>query len=198
MIQPMDWQRELLLPCSLEDVERLLDQRLATLGSEVIDVGSASGRALATSASSAYAVPAFNRAAKDGFAVHSTETTRSSDATPVRFRVIGQSLPNRPFTGSALPGQAVAITTGSPMPPELDAVVKLEDVRLDTSTVLVVRPIAAGTNVSPRGEDIAEGGNIAAGWPCLAATGLGCFGIRWRNRGSRNTPAERGTAGHRE
>src|SRR6185295_8097933 len=81
----------------VEDVVRLLDERLARLPAEAIGVAAAADRVLAADIVSEVNVPAFDRAAMDGFALRGNDTFGASDYNPLELTVLGESFPARPF-----------------------------------------------------------------------------------------------------
>jgi len=125
---------------------------------ERVRLNQAAGLVLARDMIADHDVPGFDRAAMDGYAVVSADTTAASAASPVALREAGVA-----YTGDA-PGQAlvrgtcVEIATGAPLPPGADAVVMVEQTELDAAgRVLVRTPVEHGHNVSPRGADIRAG-----------------------------------------
>ncbi len=66
------------------------------------------GRVLAEDVRSEVDVPAFARAAMDGFAVRGADSFGASDYDPVPLRVIGEALPGRPFVGAVARGRGGA------------------------------------------------------------------------------------------
>src|SRR5262249_61080362 len=72
------------------------------------------------------AVPAFDRAAMDGYALRGEETFGCDAYNPLEFDVVGETFPARPFAGAVRPGQAVRIMTGAPLPEGADAVLQAE------------------------------------------------------------------------
>ena len=88
----------------------------------------------------------------DGFAVrfHSVRGARE-------FR-LRSGLVGRAVRGPRLrPGEAVAITTGTPLPPGAQAVVRREFARAEGENLTVRRPIRPGADVHARGEDLSRG-----------------------------------------
>src|SRR5262245_42339867 len=81
------------------DVLRLLDDRVSALPPEVIHLNEAASRVLAADVRSDVAVPPFDRAAMDGYAVRAEETFGAGTYSPLELTVIGESLPGRPFAG---------------------------------------------------------------------------------------------------
>lgn len=128
---------------------------------ERIPVELADGRVLATAITADQDVPAFDRAAMDGYAVIAADITRASADAPVALRQIG-----RVFTGeiteiTLTAGTCIEVATGAPLPPGADAVVMVEHTtRDDDGHVLVQRPATARQHVGPRGADIREGESL--------------------------------------
>jgi molybdopterin molybdotransferase len=139
------------------DVLRLLDARVGPLSAEPTPLAGAAGRVLAGAVTSAVAVPGFDRAAMDGYAVRAEETFGAGPYNPLDLRVVGESLPGRPFAGRVESGQAVRIMTGAPLPGGADAVVPVENAAEDGGTLRVSEPISPGRHVGRRGEDIEPG-----------------------------------------
>ena len=141
----------------VDEVVRLLDARLAPLPAESVPLARLAGRVLAADVVAEAAVPGFDRAAMDGYALRGEETFGASLYNPLALTVIGESMPGRPFAGSVRPGQAVRIMTGSPVPEGADAVLPVEQAREEAGQLLVSEPIAPGRHVGRRGEDIEPG-----------------------------------------
>src|SRR5258706_13995234 len=108
------------------DVVRLIDERVQALGSENIPVITACGRVLSADVCAEVAVPGFDRAAMDGYAVRAEETFGAGQYNPLELRIVGEALPGKPFAGQVAAGQAVRIMTGAPLPIGADAVLPVE------------------------------------------------------------------------
>jgi molybdopterin molybdotransferase len=97
----------------------------------------------------------------DGYAVLGEETFGASDYNPLSFRVIGEALPGRPFSGVVGRGEAVRIMTGAPLPRGADAVVMAEYAREAEGPggreVAVTEAVPPGRHVGQIGEDIEAG-----------------------------------------
>lgn len=145
----------------VEAVLQLLQTRLQTLPAEEVDLHQAAGRVLAQDVVADWAVPHFDRAAMDGYALHGSETFGAGVYNPLELVVIGEAYPGRPFGGTVQPGQAVRIMTGAPLPAGADAVLLAEvaqEVREQSEVRLrVTEAVAPGKNVGRRGEDIEAG-----------------------------------------
>jgi molybdopterin molybdotransferase len=140
-----------------------IDAHAARLADETVRIEDASGRVLANDVVAPLDVPAFDRAAMDGYALRGGETAGASEYNPLTFPVAGQALPGQPFTGAMRPGAAVRIMTGAPVPDGTDAVVPAEYATENANEMTITRPVAPGQHVGHRGEDIATGS------PALAA-----------------------------
>jgi molybdopterin molybdotransferase len=176
---------------SVRSVLDLLAARTRPLGSEAVPVPMAGGRVLAAAVVSTVDVPAFPRAAMDGYAVRAADTAGATASRPVLARIIGRSLPARPHQGQVGPGEAVRITTGAPVPSGADAVVMVEQARLEPDgSVAVGEPVASGKHVVRVGEDVRKGEEVlgAGRWlrpqdlGLLAAIGVGTVEVVRRPR----------------
>ena len=145
----------------VDAVVRLIDERIAPLPTEAVDLGEASQRVLAGDVLSPCPVPGFDRAAMDGYALHGDETFGADGYTPLEFAVVGDALPGRPFGGVVGAGEAVRIMTGAPLPAGADAVapaeVAAESVRGERRVVQVHEAVPPRRHVGRRGEDIEAG-----------------------------------------
>jgi molybdopterin molybdotransferase len=150
----------------VEPVIALVRDLARPLGPEEVLLDAAAGRVLATDAAAPRAVPAFARAAMDGYALRGEETFGATDYSPLTFRLLGDALPGRPFSGTVGPGAAVRIMTGAPLPAGADAVVMAEYASEGSdpagAEVSVTEPVAPGRHVGQVGEDI-EAGQLLLG-----------------------------------
>ena len=89
------------------DALALLATRLQPLAAETVSLHDAAGRVLAADVTADVAVPSFDRAAMDGYALRGAETFGSSAYNPLEFAVVGISLPGRPFTGTSALGMSL-------------------------------------------------------------------------------------------
>ena len=112
----------------LSEALALVLHRVQSLPAEYVDLHQAAERVLACDVIADVAVPAFDRAAMDGYALRGDETFGAGPYNPLEFVVIGESLPGRPFAGEVQPGQAVRIMTGAALPQGADAVLQVEEI----------------------------------------------------------------------
>ena len=141
----------------VEEVLRFLEERVRALPAESVALEAAIGRVLAEDVRSAVDVPAFARAAMDGFALRGADSFGASDLDPVWLRVVGEALPGRPCAGAVGRDEAVRIMTGAPMPEGADAVAPAETCEEAGARVAVREAVPPLRHVGARGEDIREG-----------------------------------------
>ena len=141
-----------------------LDAQLEPLDAETVPLGVAAGRVLAEPVESEVDVPGFDRATMDGFAVVAVSTEGAGSYSHMSLRVIGDSMPGRPFDGVVHHGEAVRVMTGAPLPEGADAVLPAEFVEMNPAEAgLHIHALAAvspGKNVGRRGEDVVRGSTI--------------------------------------
>lgn len=122
-----------------------------------IALGEAADRVLAATVTTATAVPPFDRAAMDGYAVRGEETFGADTYTPASFDLVGDARPGMPHVATVGPGQAVRIMTGAPMPAGTDAVARVEATTRVGMRVEVFESFPPGRHVGARGEDFLPG-----------------------------------------
>jgi len=143
------------------------------LGAERVGLPSALGRVLAQPVRATRDVPPFRNSAMDGFAVRAADTATASASAPVELRlleVVGAgSLPQRPVRA----GTATKIMTGSLMPAEADAVVRVEDAEERDEAVRIRVRVQPGTHVREPGEDMRTGQLVLAAGHVLRPADIG-------------------------
>lgn len=102
-------------------------------------------------------MPGFDRAAMDGYAVRAEETFGAGAYNPLELRIVGTSLPGKPFVGQVGAGQAARIMTGAPVPAGADAVLPFEMAQEQAAVLRVSEPISPGRHIGRRGEDVEPG-----------------------------------------
>jgi molybdopterin molybdotransferase len=153
------------------------------LPAETVSLSDASGRIAAEAARSAVDLPPFDRSAMDGYAV------RAADTSPPRALAMAGEVAAGDVAAEPLAaGTTLGITTGAALPPEADAVLRVEDARLDDGRVTPVAPVACGRHVRYRGEDVKRGDVLAAAGTALgiqhltalASAGVGTVAVHRR------------------
>jgi molybdopterin molybdotransferase len=148
----------------VDQVLALIDSRLRHLSVESVGLDESACRVLGEEIVAEIPVPAFDRAAMDGYALRGSETFGADTYNPLEFRIIGEAFPGRAFGGRIESGQAIRIMTGAPLPEGADAVLQAEAAEEVPAVgpqalplVRVSEPVPPGRNVGRRGEDIEAG-----------------------------------------
>jgi molybdopterin molybdotransferase len=123
------------------------------------------GHVLADTVVSPIAVPGEDNSAMDGYALRAAEARR--------VLTVAQRIPAGTVGRALAPGTAARIFTGAAVPPGADAVVMQENCALDGDQLAVESEVAAGENIRPRGQDIAEGSVVLAAGRVLRPQDLG-------------------------
>jgi molybdopterin molybdotransferase len=163
--------------CDVEHVLLLIHKLVHRLPGEIVPLREAAERVLIDNVVAAVAVPGFARSAMDGYAVRGEETFGASSYNPLTFRLLGESMPGRPFPGQVHRGDAVRIMTGAPLPDGADAVVMAEYASESDGAagreVSVVEPVPPGRHVGQIGEDIEAGQEVLSAGRCLRPQDVG-------------------------
>jgi molybdopterin molybdotransferase len=119
------------------------------------------GQVLAEDIKSDINVPPLDNSAMDGFAVRHEDTQGASEKTPRFLKVIATVMAGSISSKEVVPGTAVRIMTGAPLPRGADSVVQFEltdeGKSTDNTRVGVLAEVNSGRNVRKAGEDIARG-----------------------------------------
>jgi molybdopterin molybdotransferase len=171
----------------------------APLPAERVALADAAWRIAAEDAPSAVDLPPFDRSAMDGYAV------RAADVAPgVALRLAGEVAAGEEAGAPLDPGTAMGITTGAALPAGADAILRVEDARLEpvsdpptggdraagTGHVVPTAPVHPGLHVRYRGEDVRAGAVLApagarldvARITALASAGVGEVAVHRRAR----------------
>jgi molybdopterin molybdotransferase len=140
---------------SVAQAQALVLEHARPLPPETLPVSSAAlGLVLAEEVISDIAMPPFDKAMMDGFAVRSADLAEGRAALTVIEEVTAGGTP-RLAVGT---GQATRIMTGAPVPAGADAVVMVERTRpLDDGRVAVEDRPSAGQNILPRAREMGPG-----------------------------------------
>jgi molybdopterin molybdotransferase len=140
-----------------EHAERL---RAKARSSESVSLLYSPGRTLAEDIVADRDFPPFARATRDGYAVRSADVHGdSSELTVVgEIRAGGPSSDVSPLHA----GEAVSIMTGAPLPVGADAVVMIEHTQREGNRVRLSKPVSAGGNFVPRGQEAGAGAILAS------------------------------------
>ena len=138
---------------SVEEAQQRLIAMIAPLGAEQIALSDALGRVLAEDVVARRTQPPWAVSAMDGYAVRAADVLK----VPARLKVVGAAPAGQAYAGTVMPGEAVRIFTGAPVPDGADAIVIQEDTERDGDVVLVNEGAPKGRYVRPAGLDFREG-----------------------------------------
>ncbi|MGL4251358.1 MAG: molybdopterin molybdotransferase MoeA [Aeromonas sp.] len=169
-----------LLPLS-DALQGMLEQLACCSDSEPLPLPQALGRVLANNIASPLAVPPFDNAAMDGYAVRLADLAAG---TPLIMA--GKAFAGQPYQGEWPAGHCVRIMTGAPIPKGTDAVVMQEETQADGDRITFLCKPAAGQNIRLAGSDIGKGACVLhAGtrltpreMPLLASLGIATVAVR--------------------
>ena len=153
----------------LRDAQRDVLAAVQRLESVRVPVAEALGLALAEPVSARHDLPPFANSAMDGYAVIASDVAIAPVTLKVLEDVPAGSVPTR----EVVPGTAIKIMTGAPLPAGADAVVQVEDTDPGYDEVLIRIGAPAGTSVRPAGEDVAIGTQVLAAGERLTPARLG-------------------------
>ncbi len=139
------------------DAAHRIVRALSPVGTVTLPLMEAHGLVLGADVTSAIAMPRWTNSAMDGFACRAADVASATAESPVTLQVIGRVRAGESATTAVLPGTAVRIATGAPVPDGADSVVRMEDTDNDAIRVTVRDARDAGRNVRPAGEDVHRG-----------------------------------------
>ena len=137
----------------------LLLKHIQPVEAELLPLTQATGRLLASPQWASSDMPPFDRSPYDGYAFQSGDT---KGKLPVTLQVLEEVPAGAVPTQKVVPGTAVKVLTGAPIPPGADAVTKFEETRFSPDTVTLLRRYEAGENMIRRGEDLRAGDQLAS------------------------------------
>jgi len=152
-----DWRRVLKLTSIDEAIKKLLESIEIKPRIEEVSVTESLHRVLAEDISSNQDIPPYDCACFEGYAIRSKDTLGASKDNPVKMKIVGKALPGLKEIPKIGEREAVFLVTGSPIPPGADALIKVEEVRLEQGHILIFREVKKMENVAIKGEDIKAG-----------------------------------------
>jgi molybdopterin molybdotransferase len=163
--------------------ERILDV-ISRLPAEEKPLAEALGQVLAEDVTSPITIPPLDNTSMDGSAVRAVDTTGASEASPVTLQVVGEVAAGYIFSGEVVPGTAVRIMTGAPVPRGADAIVPFEETdetpgrnfgsfAKGRDSVGILKSADVGANVRRAGEDVLKGSEVMRARTELGAAQIG-------------------------
>ena len=137
---------------SIEDARALFAQYIMPGSAVRAPLAQAHGHVLAQAALAGEEMPAFNRSAMDGYALH-------ADDPAERFRVVAEIEAGAVCERSIGPGECARIFTGAAIPSGATAVLMQEDAGRDGEWMIPARR-SPETNIRHRGDDAGRGDRL--------------------------------------
>ncbi|MFX1258572.1 MAG: gephyrin-like molybdotransferase Glp [Promethearchaeota archaeon] len=125
-----------------------------------VDVISALNRILAVDIESELDIPPFDRSAMDGYAVKAEDTFGASPKDPKKIILKGQIDIGEISDKELGEGEAIRISTGAAIPNGSNAVIKIEDTKIEKEIITLFASLVPGKNVARKGEDIKKGKKV--------------------------------------
>jgi len=122
-----------------------------------VAISEAQGLLCAEEVVASAALPAFDQAAVDGFAVRSVDVHAASPVNPIALPVVGEIDAGTRAAHRLQPHQSVYVATGAPLPTIADAVVPRSGAERAGARVNVTRSVGSGAYVRRTGEDVQPG-----------------------------------------
>jgi molybdopterin molybdotransferase len=139
----------------LDEALAMLAERIGPVAEiEHVPLTQAVGRILAEDVAARVDVPPHDNSAVDGYAVFFEDLDAEKET---RLPVTGRVAAGHPLGRAALPGEAIRIFTGAPMPEGPDTVMMQEDCREEGGHVVIMPGIKRGANRRNAGEDVHKG-----------------------------------------
>ncbi|SNQ49924.1 Molybdopterin molybdenumtransferase 2 [Frankia canadensis] len=133
----------------------------------------AHGCVLAADVRATVALPSFDNAAMDGYAVRAADVAGATEQEPVTLPVAAD-IPAGPGTPAPLPaGTAARIMTGAPLPRGADTVVQLEWTDGGGESVAVRDVPRRGQHIRRAGEDVTPGALVLAAGTIIGSAQIG-------------------------
>ena len=142
----------------------------------------AHGCILAEEVVAPWAIPGFDNASHDGYAVRAADLADASAEHPVDLPVMGDIPAGRPATVGLQPGTTMRIMTGAPVPEGADAVVPVEWTDAGIANVKIERTPEVGAHIRRIGSDVGQGQQVLAAGTRLGPSQLGLLAAVGRDR----------------
>jgi len=150
------------LKFSYDEALDLTYRHISPLSAENVELGKLVDRVTATDIVSLVDSPSVDVSFKDGYAVRSADIAHAKPESPAHLRLIGHASAGNSWHGEIVPGTAIRILTGAPIPLGAEAVVAEEFTVEDGDYVNVMNDADPGRNILPKGCDITVGQTLFA------------------------------------
>jgi len=152
---------------SVEEARTRILKHITSLPTIPVPLSEAIGLVLARDVIAQENIPPFANSAMDGFALKSQDS-QPREGKPARLRIIGEVAAGYVAQQVVIPGTALRIMTGAPLPEGADTVIQIEltqavpasDPRAQEPQVDILSEVAPGNNIRLAGEDMQRGQTV--------------------------------------
>lgn len=169
----------------MRSVTEQLDLVLAaavTPASVRVAISEAQGLLCAEEVVASGALPAFDQAAVDGYAVRSVDVLAASSEHPTVLPIVGAIEAGARTAHRLQPQQTVYVATGAPLPTVADAVVPKSATQGTGARVAVTRAVTSGQYVRRTGEDVQPGDVAVRSGAFIGAAQVGLLAAVGRSK----------------
>ena len=157
-----------------EEALKLAMEAVKPIGrKEKLKLGEALGRVISEELISPMNVPGYTRASMDGYAFNSADTSAASEESKVSLRIKAEIFAGETDIPVLSSGETFKIATGGMIPEGADAVIPFEDIEERPDSILIDKPIEAGSCLGLEGEDMKIGDNVLKKGTLLHAGHIG-------------------------
>jgi molybdopterin molybdotransferase len=135
---------------SFEQALELILQHATLLSAEVVTLEHLVGRVAAEDVSAPWDMPRWDNSEMDGFAVRAEDCSIGAELNVIGYIPAGISAEGV----EVVPGSAVRIMTGAPIPSGCDAIVPIENTTPNDDNVQIDQPVTQGDYIRARGWDM--------------------------------------------
>ncbi len=163
----------------VSEVEKILKDLFNDLysnhKSENVELECANHRVLAENINATMDLPPFDRASKDGFAVHAPDTFGATEEEPVILDLLEHIDAGQRPQKKIKPGYCSLINTGAPIPEGASGVVMVEYTETRGKKIEIYRPAAPGQFITKQGSDIKQGDRLLSKGTFITSDKIGAL-----------------------
>lgn len=141
----------------LEELYDIIRRFIGRVNRVRVDVRKSLGHVLAEEIRVKYDRPDKDISHVDGFAVRSDDLSTATIYLPVKLRIVKGVDPRKADKYVLRRGETVFVETGHPIPPNADAVIPIEEVKIEGNYIIVDKPVYRYYHVFRRGSDFKAG-----------------------------------------
>ena len=174
-----DHKHEMMI--SVEEARTRILGHFDILDPEFKSILDAQGQVLSEDMIGPFDLPPLDNSSMDGYAILSGDARGASAYKPVTLRVVGSLAAGQVPTKNVIPGTAIRIMTGAPIPDGADAVVPFENTDemdrkssgRELSEIDVRTEVPASANIRLAGQDVEKGDRVIPKGSTLGAAEIG-------------------------